>query len=101
MSSSGELGVPAADDTIEDYLAIRVIDGVPKIPPVRTGAAGDRHGDAAVAGCLAYEASRADVPEYGWEEVPRGGPARTPDPWGDDDAGAGGQGFGSTGVNLL
>ena len=78
---TGELSVPADDDTIEDYLALRVVDGVPMVPRTRTGANADRHGDAAVAGCLAYAASRGETPEYGWTPVPRGGPAR--DPWGD------------------
>ena len=66
-----ELSIPKDADTLDDYLAIRVVNGVPKIPDTRTGAAADRHGDAAIAGCLAYYASRADVPEYGGKVAPR------------------------------
>ena len=53
-------GLPKHEDWLADWRAIEVIRGVPRIPDVRsTGKdGGKRHGDAAVAGALAYYASR-------------------------------------------
>lgn len=47
---------------LEDHRAIQVIAGVPKIPEKKTNKKGERqrHGDSAIAGCLAYAASRMD-----------------------------------------
>lgn len=50
--------MPADSEVVDDLLAIEVIDGIPRIPSKRTkGDTGKRHGDAAVAIALAYEAS--------------------------------------------
>lgn len=48
---------------LADLRAIEVVKGVARIPDRRTTGddGGKRHGDAAVAGCLAYAASRRDV----------------------------------------
>lgn len=63
--------LPADQDTINDYRAIKVVRGVPRIPDVRTTekGGGQRHGDAAVTGVLAYAASRMEVEVYGYEAV--------------------------------
>ncbi|MOA45913.1 hypothetical protein D3C78_1683600 [compost metagenome] len=67
-------GLPADKDTIDDYRALKVIKGVPRVPDSRTSenGGGKRHGDAAVAGVLAYAASRMEVEAYGYEPVGRG-----------------------------
>ncbi len=53
-------GLPKHEDWLADWRAVEVIRGVPRIPDVRTTGkdGGKRHGDAAVAGALAYYASR-------------------------------------------
>ena len=69
----GRLQIPRDDDVASDLRALQVVKGIPKLPDgnVRTGAAGDRHGDAAIALCMAHAASRAEVREYAFEPVPR------------------------------
>jgi len=63
--------LPKDRDTVDDLRSIQIVRGVPRIPDGRTvGKTGNRHGDAAVAACMAYAASRADVVEYGYESVP-------------------------------
>ena len=50
-----------------------MVKGIPRLPegaPGQTGAGGDRHGDAAIALCMAHAASRAEVAEYGYRAVP-------------------------------
>ncbi len=81
--------LPADKDTINDYRALKVIKGVPRVPDVRTTekGGGKRHGDAAVAGVLAYAASRQEAEFYAYEPV-------TQATIGDDDH-FGGSGFGS------
>ena len=53
-------GLPKDEDWLADWRAVEVIRGVPRIPEGRTTGkdGGKRHGDAAVAGALAYYASR-------------------------------------------
>ena len=55
--------LPRDADILADLRAIEVVQGVARIPDRRTTGdeGGKRHGDAAVAGCLAYAASRRDV----------------------------------------
>jgi len=63
--------VPADRDTVDDLRAIQIVRGVARIPENRTtDKTGKRHGDAAVAGCMAYAASRSDYVEYAYESVP-------------------------------
>jgi phage FluMu gp28-like protein len=53
--------IPADAETVDDLLMVKVIEGVPRIPAIRTtGKTGKRHGDAAVAILLA-EASADDM----------------------------------------
>lgn len=51
--------LPADSEVVDDFLAVEVVDGVPRVPPAKRtkGATGRRHGDAAVAVVLAYEAA--------------------------------------------
>jgi len=64
------ISIPKDSDILDDYRAIKRIKGVPKIPrDERTVSkrGGKRHGDAAIAGCLAIFAARnmeAGVIEY-------------------------------------
>ena len=66
----GQILIPRHDDVVSDLRAVRMVKGIPKVPDVRTGEERDRHGDAAIALCMAHAASRAEVGEYGWEPVP-------------------------------
>ncbi|WP_372072438.1 hypothetical protein P7L75_09380 [Tistrella mobilis] len=55
------LPLPMDDEIRTDYGLLRMIDGVARIPPTRTGEAGARrHGDAVVAGALAVYADEQD-----------------------------------------
>ena len=88
----GLIAIPRDDEVASDLRALQVVKGIPKLPEARTGAQGDRHGDAAIALVMAHAASRAEVPEYGFESVPRwpgANPARRghglhADDWDDD-----------------
>jgi phage FluMu gp28-like protein len=68
--------VPQDSDILEDHRAIRVVKGIPRVPEdARTIGqdAGKRHGDSAIAGCMAYAASLTDVIDYqGFTPVARG-----------------------------
>jgi len=59
----GTIAIPRDADVLEDFRAVEVVKGVPKVPDTaRTrGAYGQRHGDAAIACALAYAATRADT----------------------------------------
>ncbi len=91
----GLIAIPRNDDVASDLRALQVIKGIPRLPEARTGAKLDRHGDAAIALCLMHAASRADVPEYGFEAVPRwpdparGGFGMHADDWEEDLPGSG------------
>lgn len=67
----GLVEIPRDDEVASDLRALQVVKGIPKVPEVRTGAEGDRHGDAAIALCMAHAASRAEVPEYAYRPAPR------------------------------
>ena len=66
----GSISIPRNDDVASDLRAVQVIRGIPKVPDVRTGADGDRHGDAAIALCMAHAASRAEHREYAYRGIP-------------------------------
>ncbi|MEQ9132663.1 MAG: terminase family protein [Salinisphaeraceae bacterium] len=59
--------VPADRDLRDDLMQIRVIRGVPKVPD-DTGQK-SRHGDFAIALCLAYRASKRDPEIFAYEPV--------------------------------
>jgi phage FluMu gp28-like protein len=60
--------VPKDRETIDDFRMVKVVGGVPRVPDQRRAEAGTnakkRHGDAAIAGVLAYTAARLPVTEY-------------------------------------
>lgn len=64
--------IPRDRDTGDDLRALQVIKGVPKLPDAKTGAQGNRHGDAAIALALAHAASRADGTVIDFIPVPKG-----------------------------
>jgi phage FluMu gp28-like protein len=53
--------IPRHDDVLEDHRAVRLIRGVPRVPEGKTDKHGQRHGDSAIAGALAYTASHMDI----------------------------------------
>ncbi|RRH98075.1 hypothetical protein EH240_19965 [Mesorhizobium tamadayense] len=56
---------------VVDLRLVKIIRGIPSIPPERVGEAGaKRHGDFAVALVLAYFASRMQWHEYGYQPAP-------------------------------
>ncbi|WP_330925255.1 terminase large subunit domain-containing protein [Candidatus Sororendozoicomonas aggregata] len=70
------IAIPKDADILSDLRAIQVVKGVPKIPDGNTatdGAASSksqrRHGDAAVALCLAWAASTMDATTYAYHPV--------------------------------
>ncbi len=51
--------LPRDNQVMDDYRALKIVRGVPRVPDVRTqGESGKRHGDAAVAGLLAVYAAK-------------------------------------------
>lgn len=71
----GMLLLPEDAEILNDHRALRMIGGVARIPESgRTQAAsGQRHGDAAIAGSMAYFASRSEVTEYDYTPAAKGG----------------------------
>lgn len=55
--------LPRDADVMDDLRALQVIKGIPRLPEGKTGDTKDRHGDAAIALCLAAFASRQDSVE--------------------------------------
>lgn len=57
--------IPQDAEILNDHRAIRMEKGIARVPESRSkGSTGQRHGDAAIAGALAYFATSADVAEY-------------------------------------
>lgn len=68
----GTIIVAGDDDIIRDHQALQFVNGIIKVPDDMRykGADGlERHGDAAVAGILAWYASRQGAADYGYEPV--------------------------------
>lgn len=67
----GEVGVPIHEDNIADHRSVVLVGGKPRMSDARTRGSdgGDRHGDAAVAGVLAWAATRADFAPAAGESV--------------------------------
>lgn len=66
--------LPAQEDVLRDHQALQFVDGIIRIPRDFRfkGSDGlDRHGDSAVAGALAWHASRSDIHEYGYTSATR------------------------------
>lgn len=45
------------DDVLDDHRAVQLVRGIPRVPPTKTDAKGERHGDSAIAGMLANMAA--------------------------------------------
>lgn len=61
--------LPKHEDILRDHQSLAYVDGIVKVPNNHRfkGTDGfDRHGDSAIAGLLAYYASRADLEEFGY-----------------------------------
>jgi phage FluMu gp28-like protein len=69
----GHMSVPRDAGVLDDLRAIQSIKGIPKIPDGDTskGQGGQRHGDAAVALCMAYAASLCEAILYEFESFSR------------------------------
>ncbi|MBE2888958.1 terminase large subunit domain-containing protein [Geobacter anodireducens] len=72
----GTIEVPKNDEHIDDYRAVKMVRGVPKIPDKKTATGADsaaagivRHGDAAIASCMMVFASRQGGAEYAYHPV--------------------------------
>jgi len=52
-----EISIPKHDDILEDHRAIKMVNGVPRVPKGKTDNSGERHGDSAIATLLAYNKS--------------------------------------------
>lgn len=65
----GQISVPKDRDIADDLRAIQVVKGIPKIPDGKTGDNKNRHGDAAIAICLAYHASTMPIEVFEYEAV--------------------------------
>lgn len=77
--------IPKDADILTDLRAIQVIKGIPKLPDGNTAKDGpgsnkskQRHGDAAIALCLAWAASNMDTMEYGYTPVRKATPDADP-----------------------
>ena len=71
-------------DHLSDLRAVKLVRGVPRVPPAREGGKGrKRHGDYAIALALAHFASRTDWVEYAYRGI--GGPGGGRDEDDDDD----------------
>lgn len=68
----GTFTLPRDDDVLGDFRTIKLVRGVARVPDQRRNdGTAPRHGDAAIAGALAYAASRADPEEYGYQSARR------------------------------
>lgn len=77
--------LPRDRDVVGDIRSLRLVRGVGRVPDRTLNDEGaSRHGDAAIAGCLAYAASRADPEEYGYQAASRtaASPLTTARGWG-------------------
>ena len=70
----GEITIPKDSDVLDDHRAVQLVNGVPKVPDnVRTTdrAGNKRHGDAAIAGCLAWYATLNGSGPFEYYSAPR------------------------------
>lgn len=68
------ISISKNNDHLGDLRLVKVISGVPRVPDLRSGAAGKkRHGDFAIALALAYFASRLPAKEYEYTPATAGG----------------------------
>ena len=65
--------LPKDREVLSDIRALKMVRGIIRLVDRDTSAgAGQRHGDAAIAGALAYAASRAEAEEYGYRAATLG-----------------------------
>lgn len=90
--SDGTIVVAGDADILRDHQALQYVDGIIRVPEnfrYKGGDGFDRHGDAGIAGILAWYASRQGAAEYGYEPVrvarPNPFAAASGDGWDDDD----------------
>jgi phage FluMu gp28-like protein len=70
--SDGTIVLPRDEDVLRDHQALQYVGGIIKVPDDHSAKGADgqnRHGDTAVAGALAYAASRADFQEYDYRPI--------------------------------
>lgn len=68
-----ELTLPKDRGTLDDLRAVQVVRGIPRVPDGNTNTAQGgqrRHGDAAVAICMAVYASKREIEIFEYESVP-------------------------------
>ncbi len=90
FGSPSSVTVAADEDVIRDHQALQYVGGIVMVPKDMRYKGEDgltRHGDTAIAGMLAWFASRQGAAEYGYVPVRRG--ARDGDPFDGDDDGVG------------
>lgn len=64
--------LPADEDVTRDHQGLQYVGKIIKVPDdhaTKGNDGGGRHGDTAIAGALAFAASRANLPEYGYETL--------------------------------
>lgn len=84
----GSIIAPADAEILNDHGALRMVNGVPCIPDgarTRSTPGQQRHGDAAIAGCMAYAASRVDLGTFDYEAAPHTNRYRESAPDDDDE----------------
>jgi phage FluMu gp28-like protein len=92
-----DITIPKDADVGDDLRALQSIKGIPKLPDGDTSGGKKRHGDAAIALCMAYAASLADAIEYAYERIKKA--SRNDDRHGDSIHTT--FGFGRTGGGIL
>lgn len=71
-----EIAIPKDSEVLDDHRAVLLINGVPKVPDnIRTTdkSGNKRHGDTAIAGCLAWYASLNGSGPFEYRSAPRTG----------------------------
>lgn len=74
----GDITLPKDLDVLDDHRQVKVINGIPKVPDsarYKGSDGGQRHGDAAVALCLAWNAA-VNQPKGDWSDAMVCGPLR-------------------------
>ena len=87
FEAHGDIVLPKDLDVLDDHRQVKVVNGIAKVPEgarYKGSDGGQRHGDAAIAFCLAWNAS-VSQPRGSWEDAEVVGPLRvTAGLWGDD-----------------
>ena len=63
----GKIAIPLDAEVLADHRSLVMENGIVHVPERRArGASGQRHGDSAIAGALAFFASQAEIPQIGY-----------------------------------